>query len=131
MRARENVSWIGGDCTTTARSRAFSVTARMVAQVPPKLPPYSATRFGSTAPRASTASIALLIVRSPPGAAFTGDCPVPGESSASTPMPRSASGPKRSIISSLRLSSPEIATISGAALAFFGMRRYPTTSPFS
>ncbi len=73
--------------------------------------------------RASAASSTRESDFSTPGAAFMPDCPVPGESSASTAMPRSTSGAKRSAISSLRLSSPAIAMTSGAGRAPFGMRR--------
>ncbi len=38
-------------------------------------------------------------------------------------MPRATSGEKRSTISSLRLSSPAMATMNGALLAPFGIRR--------
>src|SRR5258708_5864160 len=48
VRDRANVSWTGGDWETTARTLSFSVAARRVDHIPPKLLPYITTRLLST-----------------------------------------------------------------------------------
>ena len=73
-------------------------------------------------PGERTASITRLRDLSAVVTAFVPDWPVPGESRARMPKPRSTRGEKRSTISSLRLSRPAMAMMNGAGPAAYGMR---------